>query len=98
MLLRNASETLGGVRRNAMLVEVIRMTSSAEESIIRITMREGVKLYIGNLSVLTEEKANAAFNKYLSLSDEERLTGCIAVSDRAGEVIISYAEKDEFIS
>lgn len=98
MLLRNASETLGGVRRNAMLVEVIRMTSSAEESIIRITMREGVKLYIGNLSVLTEEKANAAFNKYLSLSDEERLTGRIAVSDRAGEVIISYAEKDEFIS
>jgi hypothetical protein len=93
---RKASDTLSGIRRNVVSVEVVRNTSVLEEARFKVTMREGVKIYIGNPMRLTEEKARQAMEKYLSLSDEERLVGRIAVSDKDGEVIVSYSQKDDF--
>ena len=72
------------------------MTSDAEETFFRLTMREGVRIYVGNPYVMTTEKAQAVIEKYLSLTDSERLTGRVAVSERAGELVIGYAEKDDF--
>jgi hypothetical protein len=93
---RKTSETLSGIRRNVTSVEVIRNTSVLEEARFKVIMREGVAIYIGNPMQLTEEKARCAMEKYLSLSDEERLVGRIAVSDKDGEVIVSYSKKDDF--
>jgi hypothetical protein len=46
---------------------------------------------------MPEEKAQKAIEKYLALSDLERLTGRIAVSDNDGEVLITYSDYDEFV-
>lgn len=91
-----ASKTLGGIRRNVVSVEVIRNTSLIEDALFKVTMREGVNIYIGNPTVMVAEKATAAMEKYLSLSDEDKLQGRVAVSAKDGQVIASYAEKDEF--
>ena len=80
------------IRRNVVSVEVLKMT----ETIVKITMREGVKIYVGNIENLTVEKAEKATEVYLGLSDEQRLTGRIAVSDEKGKLIVGYAQKDEF--
>lgn len=93
---QKASKTLSGLRRNVISVDVIRNTSVLEEALFKVSMREGVKIYIGNPTQLTEEKARLAMEKYLSLSDEDRLIGRIAVSDRDGDVIVSYSKKDDF--
>jgi len=90
------SQLLGGIRRNVVSVEVIRLTTSTEESIFRITMREGVKIYIGAPMSLTEAKAQAAYEKYISLSAEQRMSGRISILDREGELIVNYAQKDTF--
>ncbi len=91
-----ASEALSGIRRNVVCVEVVRNTSLIEDALFKVTMREGVNIYIGNPTVMPKEKARAAMEKYLSLSDEHKLQGRIAVSEKDGQVIASYAEKDEF--
>jgi len=90
------SQSLGGIRRNVVSIEVLKMTSAAEETFFRLTMKEGVRIYVGNPYVMTTEKAQAVIEKYLSLTDSERLTGRVAVSERAGELVIGYAEKDDF--
>lgn len=92
------SQQLGGIRRNVVLVEVIRKTSYKADTIFRFTMREGVRIYIGNPYVLAEEKGMAAIEKYMSLSAEQRLGGRIAVSEQAENLNVSYAEIDEFDS
>lgn len=90
-LLKKADALLGGVRRNATEAEVIRRTP---ETIVRIQMREGVELCIVNPQERAEEKAEFAINKYLSLTDAQRLGGCVIVSDSAGGIVADYtAEK-----
>ena len=86
------SENLERIRRNVVSVEVLKMT----ETIVKITMREGVKIYVGNIESLTAEKAERATEVYFGLSDEQRLTGRIAVSDEKGNLVGGYAPKDEF--
>ena len=81
-----------------MLIEVIRKASAEEETILKLTTREGVKIYVRNPASMPEEKAQKAIEKYLALSDFERLTGRIAVSDKGGEVLITYSDYDEFVS
>lgn len=90
------SECLGGIRRNVMLVEVLRLTSSEKETIVCLTMAEGVKIYVGNIAVMTQDKAEQAIQMYLSLDDQERMTGRIAVSDNNEKLVIGYAKDDEF--
>ena len=90
-LLKKADELLGGVRRNATEAEVLRRSP---ETIIRIQMREGVELCIVNPQEQAEKKAEMAINKYLSLTDSQRLGGCVIVSSGVNDVVVDYtAEK-----
>lgn len=83
------SERLNGIRDNIRLIEF-----STYDPQYRITMREGVKIYVQNPSVLTKEKAEKAAEKYLGLQDEERLTGRIGVFEKDGNIAVSYVKDD----
>lgn len=82
------SEKLNGLRDNVVAVEI-----SAYSPEYCLTTREGVKIYVGSPMDLTREKADAAVEKYLELSDNERRSGSIAVVDKGGNVIASYDPK-----
>ncbi len=72
------SDSLNGVRSN---IEKIIFKNVEEDGIISLEMREGVKINIVRPHVLTEEKAELFTQKYLSLEDEQRLTGFIHVTE-----------------
>ena len=82
------SEKVNGIRDNVVKVEVEKYAP------VCLTMREGVKIYVGSMETLTAEKAEAAASKYLALADAERMNGMIMVDDKAGQVIVSYQIKD----
>ncbi len=92
-LCQSVDDALGGIRRNVILAEVYRRTP---QCFYRLTMAEGVKIYIVEPDLFTNEKGVAAIEKYLSLSAEERLTGRITVRIVEGEVIAEYKSVDEF--
>jgi len=92
-LCKNMDEKLGSVRSNVISVQIL---SRTPETFYLVTMREGVKIYIRNPIALTKEKAYAAMDKYLSLSDGERMTGRLMIFDVDGKVFTQYAPKDEF--
>ncbi len=81
------------LRRNVVSVEVF---ARSPETIFKVTMREGVVIYIGGPKELTAEKTQAAINQYLALTDAQKLQGRIAVSDNEGQLIVAYSDKDEF--
>ena len=91
-LCEEMSAALGGIRRNATEVEVF---ARGPEPIFVITMREGVRVYIGAPTVRTQEKVEKALNEYMSLSSEEKTIGRIAVSEKDGEILCSYSQNDE---
>ncbi len=91
-LCQSMDGALGGIRRNVLSVEVL---YREPETFYLITMKEGVKIYVGNPSALTEQKAVAAVNEYLSLSDAERMTGRITVREDDGKVLVAYSPQDE---
>ena len=81
-VLQKANGLLGGIRRNITQAELLRRSP---ETILCLTTREGVLLYLLNPQTMTEEKAQKAIDKYLSLSDEQRLMGCVvAFEDESG--------------
>ncbi len=86
-------KALGGIRKNVVSMEVWKPSSKTYYS---IAMREGVKVYVEEPSLLTEEKAKSAVDKYLSLTDEERMTGRITVHVIEGVAIAEYKKVDEF--
>ncbi len=88
---RALDSELGGIRKNVLKIEVV---TSAPEPLYRITAREGVKLYVDKPSELTAEKAKSAVNAYLSLSDEQRMVGCISVYGIDGVATSSYSPTD----
>ncbi len=92
-LCQGVDDALGGIRRNVILAEVYRRTP---QCFYRLTMAEGVKIYIEEPELLTDKKATLAIEKYLSLSGEARLTGRIAVRTVEGQVIAEYKSVDEF--
>lgn len=92
---KTMDERLGGIRSNVLSVEVL---SRTPETFYLLRMREGVNIYIRNPLELTEQKANEAIDKYLSLSDEERMTGRLILFDVDGKVFAQYALEDEFQS
>ena len=83
------TEKLNGLRDNVVSIQVAKHAPE-----LCITMREGVKIYVGEPSVMTTEKAVAAAEKYLSLTDAQRMKGRIAVTVSNGELLISYSEID----
>lgn len=90
---QHLSEGLNGIRANIQSIELIRRMP---ETIFAISTREGVKIYLNNPNVLTAEKVTAALNKYLSLSDEQKLTGRILLFENSGEIFSNYSAVDEF--
>ncbi len=95
-MLRLCMETdkaLGGIRKNVLSVEVI---LRSPQTYYLLTMREGVKIYVEAPADLTEEKVQAAIEKYLSLTDAERMTGRITVHTIAGKGVADYTPRDEF--
>ena len=72
------SKSLNGVRSN---IEEVVFKNVEEDGIISLQMREGVKINVVRPHVLTEEKAEAFTQKYLSLEDEQRLTGFIHATE-----------------
>ncbi len=79
---------LGGIRKNVVSVEVWK---PASKTYYIVTMREGVQIYVEDPALLTEEKAKSGIDAYLSLTDEERMTGRIAVHTIDGEAVAEYS-------
>lgn len=79
---------VNGLRDNVKAVTVSKYAPTCLET------REGVKIYVGSIEALTTEKAQAAVEKYLALTDAERMNGMIMIDAKDGEVIVSYQNKD----
>lgn len=92
--LEKVSSLLDGIRRNITAVEVLRPAAAEEETVFKLTTREGVTLYVRNPSSLTEQKAEIAIEQYTALPAEQKLKGMLIVSDVLGEVIYDYNQKD----
>ncbi len=88
------SQALKGIRKNVTDVEVIKLTQT--EMQVKITMNEGVKIYVGDIFTLPKEKAEKAMEKYFSLSDENKLAGRIFVVNQDEKVFVNYSPVDEF--
>ncbi len=86
-------ELLGGIRRNVKSVSIYNRVPS---QVFVLQMFESVKMYVSDPFTLTKEKASMAVDKYLSLSDEEKLKGCIVVSGTETEPIVVYNPVDNF--
>ena len=83
------AEELNGLRDNVVSIQVAKYAPE-----FCIVMREGVKIYIGEPAVMTREKAAAAIEKYLSLTDAQRMKGRIAVAANGEEIRVDYSEID----
>ena len=92
------SNRLDGIRKNVLSVEVVRPTSLREETMFKLSMKEGVSLYLCNPFAQEEEKVEIAMDKYLSLSFEQRLRGTIVVSEQSESVIAEYFDEEWSIS
>ena len=88
------SDLLGGIRRNILSVTVLRPASLEEETVFKLTTREGVNIYVRNPSVLTAQKAEIVIAQYMDLSAKQKLKGMLIVSDVLGEVIYDYHQTD----
>ncbi len=87
VLTKKMSELLGGVRSNLVSVQAVRHGSVTQ---LTLTMREGVTVYVIKPETFTLEKAEQLTQKYLSLSDAQRLTGSIVVTDDGSQTLVSY--------
>ncbi len=96
-LLKQVSSSLNGIRRNVVKVEIIRQTSLEQETVFKLSMSEGVNVYIRNPSALTLEKAQTAVNAYLSLTSEQKLKGMILLSDVNGTIKYAYNPVDTMV-
>lgn len=92
--LEKVSELFDGIRRNVLFVKVLRPASAEEETVFKLTTREGVNIYVRNPSVLTAQKAEIAIEQYTALSAKQKLKGMLIVSDVSGEVVYDYHQTD----
>ena len=74
------SDKLNGVCSN---IAKIVFDNVEEDGVISLYMREGVRINIVHPHLFTEEKAVLFTEKYLSLDDEQRLTGFIHATESA---------------
>lgn len=91
------SGTLNGIRGNVVTVRVLYRTSTEDGMIFSLTMQEGLKIYVYDVMALTEKKAEALAERYLSLSDAERMSGCLMVYENKvvpNEITVSYLSED----
>lgn len=85
---------LGGIRTNVVKITVRRPIADESSASFLIELTEGVVANISEPSVKTAEKARAFAEKYLKLSDADRLSGQIRVfEDKNGEIQALYSDK-----
>ena len=89
-------EQLEGIRRNIVTVEKIQEGASADTVMLKLTTFEGVVIYVNTPSEKATEKAAAAVETYLALSDGERTRGMIAVAEVDGRIKATHSDKDVF--
>ena len=93
---KEVSALLSGIRKNVLSVERILKTPEGADFpavMLCFTMKEGVRLYVNQAEIDTEEKANSAIEKYLSLSVEEKTKGAITLLETATAI---YSPTDDF--
>lgn len=86
---------LNGIRINVESVTVLRPASSETETLFKLSMREGVTVYVRNPAKDTLIKAQTAVEKYLSLSVQEKLKGALLIFDSENGLQSNYYENDE---
>lgn len=86
----------GEIRRNVTKIALFEPTSQPSDSYFRLTMREGVKIYVLFPSVLSTEKLSEAVTVYRSLSVAEKMEGRIVVLHNAQGVASDYNKVDNF--
>lgn len=92
-------EQLGEYRSNFLKFELFKAGSSANRTndFFYLYTREGVVIKIKNPAGHTADKVSKALQRYLELSDRERVTGSINVTDnllQEGEISVSYDGKN----
>ncbi len=83
------SVRLNGIRDNVLSIQL-----SPYPPQCWISTREGVKIYVTDFDKFTQQKADKIVDKYLELSDEERLGGCILNVDVGEEIKVAYQKED----
>ena len=89
------STQLNGIRSNVVSVELLR---KEPETVLSVTMREGVRIYMINPGAQTAEKVACALTKYFALSDAEKMSGRILLIENSGEIYADYSKVDDFTS
>ena len=85
------------IRANVKSIESVSPTTQGAQSFYRITMVEGVKIYLFNPTENIEMKAAKAVEKYFALTDAQKMTGRIAVTEDGSSLRLDYSEWDGFI-
>lgn len=93
---QRANESLGGIRRNFVSVELVKGGSSLSTYILKIKTVEGVVIYVRDPSSKTVEKAEKAVTEYLALPDGAHAKGMLAVYEQDGNVATRYSPTDDF--
>ena len=89
------AEQLNEYRANVVSVTLNKNGSRPEMDSILFRMTEGVEIELSNPSFRAAEKARAALDTYSSLTDGERLRGCILAIESTSEdtILCSYTRK-----
>lgn len=87
------STKLNGIRANVVSVELMHRTP---ETVLVVTMREGVKIYLVNTADQTEKKIEVALTKYFALSDEEKMCGRILLIESSEGFYADYSKVADF--
>lgn len=84
-LLNVLSNRFNGLRSN--LTKIV-YTKSGSIEIYTFYMREGLKIDVSRMDEFTVEKGEAIADKYLSMSDAERLSGWLVVTTNASNKVV----------
>lgn len=87
------STKLNGIRANVVSVELMHRTP---ETVLAVTMREGVKIYLVNTADQVEGKIDVALAKYFALSDEEKMCGRILLIESSEGFYADYSKVADF--
>ncbi len=91
---KQAHETLEGIQRNVLSVEVVRPAAATKETIFKVQTEEGVLLYVRNPLERTQEKAIKAMQEYLNLGDDEKTSGALLIYDEEQTLGVYYTRED----
>lgn len=81
-----------GIRGNVVSIEIAKPVEAESEITYKLSMREGVTIYVRNPLSRTLEKAEKAITSYLALNDREKLGGMLVVFDVETEIKSLYSE------